>query len=284
MMEEELYHSHDRLFGQDKMARKKEEVPMRQPKILLTLVTLAVLLLLPVSMIRAETKKVDVKEIVKKMDELYRSSSSEVSMEMEIITPHWQRTLKMDAWSLGMEKTFIRILSPKKERGIATLRIENEMWNYLPKTNKVIKVPPSMMMGSWMGSDFTNDDLVKEFTFMEDYTFELTEVENPGEGLAYVKCIPREGLPIVWGHIIIAVKEKGYMPVWQKYYDEKGQLMREMFFKEEKLFGKRTIPSIMELMPTHKKGHKTIVRYLEGKFDIKMDKGIFSLRNLRTKL
>lgn len=224
----------------------------------------------------------DAKEIVKKMDELYRSSSSEVTMEMEIITPHWQRTLKMNAWSVGMDKTFIRILAPKKEMGIATLRIDNEMWNFLPKTNKVMKIPPSMMMGSWMGSDFTNDDLVKEYTFLDDYTFELTEIENSEPGAVYVKCIPHEGLPIVWGHIIIAVNEKDFMPLWQKYYDEKGKLMREMVFKDFKTFGKRNIPAVMELIPVNKEGNKTIVRYIEAKFDIPIDKEIFSLRNLRT--
>ena len=100
----------------------------------------------------------DVEEIVKKIDELYRSDSSYAEVEMQIVTPHWERTLRMIAWTEGMEKTFIRITSPPKEMGVATLRISNEMWNYLPRTNKVMKVPPSMMMSSWMGSDFTNDE------------------------------------------------------------------------------------------------------------------------------
>ncbi len=220
-------------------------------------------------------------DIVKKMDELYRSSSSFAAMEMEIVTPHWQRTLRLDAWSLGMDKTFIRILEPKKERGIATLRMDNEMWNFLPKTNKVMKVPPSMMMGSWMGSDFTNDDLVKEYTFLDDYTFEFTNVEQPAEGMLYVKCVPKEGLPIVWGHIVIAVKADTYLPTWQKYFDEKGKLMREIIYKDIKKFGKREIPAVMELIPHNKEGNKTIVRYLEAEFDIKIDKEIFTLRNLR---
>lgn len=243
-----------------------------------------VLLLFSISILQGESRAVDAKEIVKKVDELYRSQTSEASVEMLITTPHWKRTLKMNFWSVGLDKTFIRILFPKKERGIATLRVGNEMWNFLPKTSKVMKVPPSMMMGSWMGSDFTNDDLVKEFTLFDDYTFELIEVANPEDGLVYVKCIPREGLPIVWGYILLAVKEGSYMPIWQKYYDEKGKLMREMFFKEVKSFGKRIIPAVMELIPTHKEGHKTIVRYLEARFDIKVDKGIFSLRNLRLRI
>lgn len=119
----------------------------------------------------------EVTEIVKKIDELYRSATSSGEMEMEIITPNWQRTLRMKVWSKGMDKTFIRILEPQKEKGVATLRLGNEMWNFLPNVNKVIKIPPSMMMSSWMGSDFTNDDLVSEFTLLEDFTYKLITPE-----------------------------------------------------------------------------------------------------------
>ena len=258
-----------------------EEVHMKRSILAICLVLL-LLLVLPLQAV--EKDKTEARTIVQKIDELYRSSSSTTLMEMEITTPHWQRTLKIKAWSAGMDKTFLRILEPKKERGMATLRIENEMWNYLPKTNKVMKIPPSMMMGAWMGSDFTNDDLVKEYTFIDDYEFEMTDIENPEEGILYVKCIPHEGLPIVWGHITLAVREKDYLPVWQKFYDEKGKLMREMFFKEIKKFGKREIPSTMELIPTHKKGQKTIVRYLEAEFDTPIAKETFTLRNLRTRI
>jgi len=222
-----------------------------------------------------------VRAIIKKVDQLYRSKSSSSSMEMEIITPHWQRTLALDAWTEGMDKTFFRITSPKKEQGVATLRVENEMWNYLPKTNKVMKVPPSMMMSSWMGSDFTNDDLVKEFSLFEDYSYELIEMDGGEDSLYHIKAIPREDLPVVWGHIIIAVRKQDYLPVWQKYYDEKGALMRVWAFSDIKTFGDRTIPSVMEIVPQNKEGHKTIVRYLTVEFDTEIDEDIFSLRNLR---
>ncbi len=243
--------------------------------------TLIVLSSTAIFLFSTDSKEVSAEQIVKKIDELYRSDSSFATAEMEIITPHWKRTLKMNTWSLGKEKTFIRILEPKKEKGIATLKIGNEMWNFLPKINKVMKIPPSMMMSSWMGSDLTNDDLVKEYTFMEDYHFELIEIENPKETTLYVKCTPKEGLPIVWGHIVIAVREQDYLPIWQKYYDEKGKLMREAVFKEIKVFGKREIPSVMELTPMNKEGHITVLRYLEAAFDTKIDEEIFTLRNLR---
>jgi outer membrane lipoprotein-sorting protein len=228
------------------------------------------------------SEELDVDEIIEKIDELYRSKYSYSELEMTIITPHWTRTLTMNVWTEEMDKTFIRITSPKKEEGVATLRIETEMWNYLPKTNKVIKIPPSMMMSSWMGSDFTNDDLVKESSMKDDYTYEFTEVENAQPDIYYIKLIPREDIAVVWGKIIIAVRKDDYLPVWEKYYDEKGELMRLLNFSDIKRFGDRQLPSVMEMVPQNKKGHKTIIRYIKADFDSKVDKNIFSLRNLRS--
>lgn len=225
----------------------------------------------------------DVKEIVKRLDALYRSESSTGEMEMQIVTPHWERTLRMKVWTQGMDRTFIRILSPAKEKGVATLRIGNEMWNYLPNTNKVIKIPPSMMMSSWMGSDFTNDDLVSEFTLLEDFHYKLITPDDAQTDQLYIESIPREDLPIVWGKIVTAVRRDDYIPVWEKYYDEKGSLMRVLSFKDIRAFGNRTIPATMELIPQNKENQKTVIRYLALAFDEKIDREIFSLRNLQTR-
>ena len=226
---------------------------------------------------------VDVENIVKKIDELYRSQTSYAEMEMQIVTPHWERTLALKTWTKGMDKTFILIQSPKKEKGVATLRIRVEMWNYLPKTNKVMKIPPSMMMGSWMGSDFTNDDLVKEASMLEDYTYQLVIPEDARADLLYVQLIPKEDSPIVWGKIVAAVRASDYIPVWHKFYDEKDKLMRVLNYKDIKQFDSRHIPSVMEMLPQNKDGHKTIVRFLTAEFDRPIDGKIFTLRNLRKK-
>jgi hypothetical protein len=220
-------------------------------------------------------------EIVRKIDALYRSQSGEALVEMAVSTPSWRRTLRMRIWTRGMNDTFIRILEPKKEEGFATLRIGNEMWDFLPKIGKVMKIPPSMMMSSWMGSDFTNDDLVKEFTFVDSYRFELTTPDSPEQGLLYVKCVPKEGLPIVWGAVVLAVREADNLPMWERYYDEKGRLFREMVFKDERVFGSRRIPATLELVPRTEEGRKTVLRYIEARFDIPLAPNIFTLRNLQ---
>ncbi len=224
---------------------------------------------------------IDVKAIVKRMDELYRSETSQTNMEMQIVTPHWERTLALEVWTEGMDKTFILITSPKKEKGVATLRIGNEMWNYLPKTNKVMKVPPSMMMGSWMGSDFTNDDLVKESSMLDDYTYELITPADAQPDHLYIQLLPKEDSPIVWGKLIVAIRVSDQIPVWQHFYDETERLARVMNFKEIKSFDGKTIPSVMEMIPQNKEGHKTVVRFVDAEFDKQIDEKVFTRRNLQ---
>jgi len=224
---------------------------------------------------------VDVQAIVKKIDQLYRSETSHVQMEMHIVTPHWERTLAMQVWTKGMAQTFIRITAPKKEQGVATLRIGNEMWNYLPKTNKVMKIPPSMMMGSWMGSDFTNDDLVKGSSMLNDYTYQLITPEDAASDRLYIQLTPKEDSPIVWSKIVASVRANDYIPVWQHFYDEEGNLMRVLNFKEIKTFGGKTAPSVMEMRPQNEEGHKTVVRFLNATFDSAIDDKIFTRRNLQ---
>ena len=230
---------------------------------------------------QADEHAPDVETIIKKIDQLYRSESSRADIEMHIVTPHWERTLAMKVWSKGMDKTFIRITAPKKEQGVATLRIGNEMWNYLPKTNKTMKIPPSMMMGSWMGSDFTNDDLVRESSMLDDYTYQYVTPEDASPGHLYVQLVPKEDSPIVWGKIVAAVQSDDYTPVWQRFYDEKGELMRIMNFKEIKTFGDKALPSMVEIIPQNKEGHKTVVRWVNATFDSDVDDKIFTRRNLQ---
>jgi hypothetical protein len=224
----------------------------------------------------------DVKAIIRQIDQLYRSKSSYADIEMKVVTPHWQRTLAMKGWTEGTDKTFIRITSPPKEAGVATLRIKSEMWNYLPKVSKVIKIPPSMMMSSWMGSDFTNDDLVKEFSLIDDYSYEIIHPDSADPALIYVKCTPHPDVPVVWGYIIIAATKSPILPVWENYFDEQGNLMRRLTFSDIRTFGDRTIPATMEMVPVNKEGHRTVITYKGLEFDLHLDENIFSLRNLQT--
>jgi outer membrane lipoprotein-sorting protein len=220
------------------------------------------------------------REIIDEMEQLYRGTSSASKITMVVETPRYQRTMKMSGQSLGREYGFFRILSPKKDRGIATLKRDEEMWNYFPKINKVIKVPPSMMMGSWMGSDFTNDDLVKETQLIDAYDIAMTETDAEYQ----FSLTPREQTVTVWGRIDYRVTKHPLLPLEQTFFDDQGEKVRVMSFSEPKDFGGRLMPSVLEIKPLNKQGHRTMVIYDDIEFD---PPGItsesFSIRKLKAR-
>ncbi|MFT6436422.1 MAG: outer membrane lipoprotein-sorting protein [Candidatus Azotimanducaceae bacterium] len=239
---------------------------------------LCLTLALPSAVIAETDTATRAKILIDEMEALYRGDASKAKITMRVETPYYQRSMKMESSNLGTEKAFIRILSPKKERGISTLKINQEMWNYLPKINKVIKVPPSLMMGSWMGSDFTNDDLVKQTTLTQKYELSMTETEDT----FVVTLTPREQTVTVWGKIEYTVNKVHQIPVSQNFYDDNDKLIRSLLFKEPKLYQGRLLPSVLEMIPLNKEGHKTVIIYEELDFSpTDVDENIFSLRNLR---
>jgi len=235
---------------------------------------LGLVILLPI----LSFSKATTESLVKKMDELFRSDSSIATMKMQVITPDYERTMRMEIWTQGMDYTFITILAPRKDKGVSTLKRKNEMWNYFPKINKVIKVPPSMMMGSWMGSDLTNDDLVKDSTLLDDYTVMLK-----GEATPYyvLELKPKAETVSLWGKIEIQLDKKSELPIKQIFYDEKGLQVRVMNFKDVKKVGRKEIPMTIELLPVKKPGNRTVITYEKIKFDIPITKKTFTRSNLQ---
>lgn len=226
----------------------------------------------------AEEKQLNASQIIDYMEDLYRGKSSLATIIMSVKTPHYERELSMEAQSLGRERSLIRILSPKKDRGITTMKRDKEMWNFFPKINKVIKVPPSMMMGSWMGSDFTNDDLVKESSLTEDYQLDLRQTETH----YIVILIPKELTVTVWGKIEYKINKKLMIPEEQSFFDEKMKKIRVLTFTEPADFNGRVVPSVLEMTPLNKDGYMTRITYTDIKFDMDaITDNTFSLRNLK---
>jgi outer membrane lipoprotein-sorting protein len=201
---------------------------------------------------------------------------------MEIVTEHWSRSLEIRVWSLGTEYALARVLAPAKEAGTATLKIDEEVWNYLPRVDRTIKVPPSLMMGSWMGSHFTNDDLVKDSRLIEDYEIEIAfEGRRDGVEVWEFALVPKPVAPVVWGKIVMQVRKRDKMPTWMRYYDERDRLERTMTLSEFRVMGGRLVPTVTDVIPADEPNERTTVRYEELEFDVGLSPDFFSLRNLR---
>ena len=222
------------------------------------------------------------REIVDEVDRLLRGESSRGRFTMEIVTEHWSRSLEIRVWSLGTEYALARVLAPAKEAGSATLKIDEEVWNYLPRVDRTIKVPPSLMMGSWMGSHFTNDDLVKESRLIEDYEIEIAfEGRRDGVEVWEFALVPKPEAPVVWGKIVMQVRKRDKMPTWMRYYDERDRLERTMTLSEFRMMGGRLVPTVTDVIPADEPNERTTVRYEELEFDVGLSPDFFSLRNLR---
>ncbi len=230
----------------------------------------------------AQNNELTAEDILNRVDDLYRGDSSMGMMTMEIVTEHWSRTLSMDFWTKDKDRSLFKILSPKKEKGTATLRSGNDIWNYLPKVNRTIKVPSSMMSSAWMGSHFSNDDLVRESRMADDYDFEITfEGEKDGLDVIEITCIPLPDAAIVWGKVLLTVTDGDYIPLSMLYYDEDLVLKRTMTFSDLNDIDGQEIPTKMVMVPSDKENESTTVTYNEITFDVEIDDDFFSLRNLQ---
>ncbi len=223
------------------------------------------------------------RDIVDRVDRLLRGRSSTGNVVMEIVTTHWSRTLEMRIWSLGTDYAMIRIAAPPKDAGTATLKAGNEIWNYLPRVDRTIRLPPSLMGTSWMGSHFTNDDLVKESRMIDDYDITVGfEGDRDGTRVWEFVLTPKPEAAVVWGRIVEQVRKADLMPVWARYYDDRGELARTVTFDDVRTMGGRLVPATMVVRPADKPDERTTIRYTELQFDVGLDPGFFSLRRLRS--
>jgi hypothetical protein len=216
--------------------------------------------------------------VLARLDDLYRSSASVARMEIAVTSPRNVRTMRLRAWTRGEEKVLVVVEAPPREEGTATLRDGQNLWNWLPRIARTIRVPPSMMLGSWMGTDFTNDDLVKESSLRRDFDarVERRSLEPPGWWLGLTV---KPGAVGRWARIEILVGDDG-LPVEERHFDRKGRLARTMRFDEVKVLGGRRIPSHMTLVPEGLEGQRTEMRYLEARFDADVPESTFSLSRL----
>ena len=219
---------------------------------------------------------------VKNMEELLWAGTNRGEASMTIETPHWRRTLRMQVWMDRPDLTFIRILSPKKERGVGSLRIGDEMWNFIPNIDRVIKIPPSMMLQPWMGSDFSNDDLVKESSLIEDYDHRLLDImEDEAGKVAHIEATAKPDAPVVWGKIELWLNPDSFIPLRQMFFDEQGQAIKDLTFDEVKVIGGRKVPTRWTMTSLDKTDQRTVIILHNMEYDVPLDSGIFTQRNLR---
>ncbi len=224
----------------------------------------------------------DAGRLVRKCDFALRGKTQAGKASMTVHRPEWERTLEMDFWSVNPDKSFILITAPAKEAGTATLRIKTNMWLYLPKVERTIKVPPSLMLQPWMGSDFTNDDLVKESSLVNDYTHAIDgELTEGGDRCYRLIATPKPDAAVIWGKLILVIRKSDALPRKQEFYDDRGRLRKRLTFSEIRRAGDRNYPMRWRMVSVDKPGHETTLVYKQIRFDRPIPARVFTHQNLK---
>jgi outer membrane lipoprotein-sorting protein len=246
-------------------------------------VILVAAMTLAINAVPLHAQALTAKEIVQKADAKMKGEKSSYStMTMTIVRPTWQRTIGFKNWTKGTDYSLALITEPAKEKGQAYLKREKEMWSWNPTINRMIKLPPSMLAQGWMGSDFTNDDLLNESSVVVDYTHNLLEEEDIAGRKCYkIELIPLENAAVVWGKIYVWISVGDFLWMKAEYYDEDEYLIKTELAYDIKNMDGRIIPAKYELIPAEKQGNKTIIVMNEIKFNIPLSDDFFSQQNMK---
>jgi outer membrane lipoprotein-sorting protein len=231
----------------------------------------------------------DAKEIARRAEDSLRSARTTLDASMTVVSPRLSapRVVRFQSWEeRDTKRSMVRILSPAKDAGTGFLKLHPNLWMFVPRVERTIRIPPSMMLQSWMGSDMTNDDLVKESSTLDDYTHTLLGLDpspesNPELPAYVVEYIPNEDAPVVWGKIVAWIEQEYGTPLQQDFYDEDGSLLRRMQFSDVRAVGERRVPFRWSMTPLDKEGHSTTIEIESIVFDAEIEPAIFTKRNLR---
>ncbi len=223
------------------------------------------------------------KEIVKRSDDLMRGQTQQGHYTMTVITPSWRRQLEIRVQSKGRDRMLLKILSPAKEKGITTLRVGNEMWNYLPQVERTIKIPPSMMLQPWMGSDFANDDLVKESSIVEDYDHVIIARKTiKGMPLVRIQLVPKPRAGVVWKRRVMVIDTQTFVPLRDEFYGKDDELVKVLSYRDVRRVGGRLIPTRWEMVSEIKPGRRTMIEVSDDLvYNEPIDDGVFTLQNIK---
>jgi outer membrane lipoprotein-sorting protein len=227
-------------------------------------------------------EKPDAAALIRRIDQLLTGRSSVAVMTMSIKTPAWSRALKLKVWAQGKDFALVRVLEGgPRETGMMTLKREKQLWNWLPQAGRVMKLPSSMLGDSWLGSDFTNDDLLKGNSLTDDFNVAVTGVEKVVGGDAWRAVLdPKPTAVVVWGRIEMLIDRRNCLPVEEQFFDEDGKPARQMTFSDFRQIGWRQFPAKMTVLPAEK-GRETSITYSEIQFDVDIPADTFSLERLR---
>jgi len=223
----------------------------------------------------------DADAILQRAFDNYRSGSSATSVAMTVHRPDWERHLDLKAWTRGQDDALVRFVAPAKDAGNATLKLGRDTWVFNPKLNQVIKLPASMMSQSWMGSDFSYNDLAKSNDIITEYTHRILATEKVGSHTVWtIEAVPKPGAPIVWGKVALKIRDDNVVTE-ETFFDQDMKPARRMQADKIATLGDRPYPITMTMYPLDAPDQWTRIDTSDGHFNVTVPEYFFTLSNLQ---
>jgi outer membrane lipoprotein-sorting protein len=240
---------------------------------------LAIVLLVCPSAV-AEPPLPSVRQVVDRLNDLFRVDSSEAELTMRVVTDRYRRELTLHAWTRGKDEALIVVRAPAREAGSATLRSKDGLWIYAPRADRLVRLPSTLLSDSWMGSHFTNEDLVRETDYVRDYDTSLAWKEEGGKRVLQTTLVPRPKTPVVWSRVVYLLDPSDFLPLRADFYDQ-DRISRTLAFSDPHAVSGRRVPFILQMVPTDKPGEETRLEYRKLQFGVPVDPSLFTQRGLR---
>ncbi len=225
----------------------------------------------------------DPQAMLEQMDGVLRGSSHEMLVTLDVKTPKWKRTYKIQVWMKGLDFAFARVLDPPKSEGQGFLRIKTRLWQYLPSAERTILIPPSLMLDDFLGSDFSNDDFVKLSYFPRDYSAQIVAEENiDGFDTYHLELLPKPDAPVTYSKLELWLRKMDSAPIRWNFFNERGELIRSLKYSQFKTFGTKEVPAIWHMNNVRDPERETIITILDARYDIDIDDSVFTRKNLET--
>jgi hypothetical protein len=224
----------------------------------------------------------DATTLVRRADQHLRGNTGYAEYTMKLVRPDWSRELTLKSWTRGSDAALVLIEFPARDRGTSFLKRGAEVWSWVPAIERVIKIPPAMMTQSWMGSDFTNDDLVKESSLVDDYTHEIVgDSTLAGRKCWKIRLVPKPEAAVVWGQVLLWISQADDLELRLEYFDEDGALVNVLEMSSIREMGGRLLPTVLTMSPVGKPGHRTVLTYRDARFDQPIADSFFSEQNMK---
>ncbi len=253
-------------------------IPLRMPAVVVP----AMLLGLAGVVVAGDDAPPEPARIVERMEQAMRGDASYAEMTMRIVRPRYEREISLRAWMLGRTHALIGVMAPARDQGTAFLLRDRSLWTFDPRIDRTTRLPSSMLAQPWMGSDFTNDDLVRDSDSVDDYTHELLRTEPiDGRQSHVLRMVPKPDRPIVWGHVLMWICATDYLQLRVEFFDQRSQLVNTMVLDEITRFGDREVPARITVTPYGRENEQTVLRYHQLDFTVELDESFFTQRTMR---